>query len=371
MANTQCYQIWPTNSLIKVLQDQTKPKSADSEIILSAAKGERESAQVVIRAGEEALKGVNVTVDDLTGPGGTIPGSNIEVRRVVYINLTTLKKTVPDPLPPVKTFDVAAGKDQPVWITISTPRNAEAGLYSGEVVIRPAGAPESRIPITLKVWNFSLPLGPSLKTAFGMDPKWIAAQHGVAENSVASRRLTARYYNLLIDHWISPYSLPVPVTSPQAAEYINDPRVTSFTIPYSDNVDEIRAKVESLRQRNLLAKAYFYPTDEPVTADGYNTVYKDCKNIREAYPKARIVVPYYRDPDFDTGGKTIHELADGLINIWCPNLEYFNNHKEKLQAKLDKGEEFWWYVCCGPSEQYPNLIMKMHGPSHRVLPWLK
>jgi len=368
MAKTPSYQVWSVDSLTKILPNQEKPKGAGREIVLYAARGERESAQVVVTAGGESLEDVRVSLEGLAGPGGAI--KQTELCRVAYIDLPNLKKIAPDPLPPVTPFDVPAGKNQPVWITVSIPRGAEPGQYCGEFVVKPANAPTKRMPVKLYVWDFTLPAGPSHKTAFGISGNWIAAQHGVAEGSPAARRLYAKYYDFLIDRWVSPYSLPVPVTSEEAARYISDPRCTSFTIPYSDNVDEMRAFVDSLRKRGLLDKGYFYPIDEPVNADAYKRLVEVCTKIHSIDPKLRIVIPYYCDPDYDTGGKTIHELADGHVNIWCPNIQYFNGHKDRLYAKLAKGEEFWWYVCCGPGAPYPNYFLDMDGPSHRVLPWI-
>ncbi len=361
MAKAPDYQLWSASSLTKILPDQDKPNDAKSEIALYAAKGESESAQIVITTGSEPLKNVRISLDPLTGTAGTI--TKIELLKVEYIDLPNLNKIAPDPLPPATLFDVSANKNQPVWITISIPRNAKAGEYSGHISVKPANAAEKRMPVKLKVWNFSLPEGPGHKTAFGLTKKWIARQHGVEEDSAAAIRLHAKYYDFMVDRWVSPYWLPVVATSDQAARYINDPRVTTYIIPDTKSV-------ESLRERGLLDKGYFYPVDEPITEDDYKRLIDACASIHSVDPKLRIVAPYFVDPNYDTGGKTIHELADGHLNIWCPSLEYFNNNKERLYAKLDKGEEFWWYVCCGPAAPYPNYFLDMDGPSHRVLPML-
>lgn len=359
MASSPAYQLWSVNSMSKILLDQAKPKDASDGIILYAARGERESAQSIITAGSEPLKNVQVTLDALTGPSGAL--TQIELCKVAYVELPNLKKIAPDPLPPATLFDVPANTNQPIWITISVPRDANPGEYSGYIVVKPDNAAEKRMPVKLKVWNFALPAGPSHKTAFGLNKEWIARQHGVADDSAAAIRLHAKYYDFMVDRWISPYWLPVVATSEQAARYINDPRVTTYIIPDAKSVG-------SLRERGLLDKGYFYPVDEPITESDYKNLIDACISIHSVDPKLRIVAPYFVDPDYDTGGKTIHELADGHLNIWCPNLEYFNNNRQRLYAKLSQGEEFWWYVCCGPGAPYPNYFLDMDGPSHRVLP---
>lgn len=368
LAQAASYKLWSVSTLTKVLRDRPIPRDAANRISLYAAKGESESAQVVISAGSEPLKNVQVSLDALTGPGGAI--AQIELSKVVYIDLPNLKMVMPDALPPATPFEVAANSNQPVWITLIVPRNALPGNYSGEVVVKPSNAAERRFPIRLTVWNFSMPQGPSHKTAFGISRNLLPLQHGIMRGGAASERLYAKYYNFLLDRWISAYWLPPAVTSPQAERYIKDPRVTGFLIPYSDDVEEMRKSIDSLRSRDLMDKAYFYPVDEPYTEPHYKRMVEVCNKIHSIDPKLRIVIPYYRDPSFDTSGKTLHELADGHINIWCPNVWYFNEHQERLNAKIEKGEEFWWYVCCDPAAPYPNYFLNFDGPSHRVLPWM-
>ena len=68
------------------------------------------------------------------------------------------------PMELVPTFSIAAGQNQSVWADIYIPKNAPAGMFKGEVIIRVAGQVKYRVPVTLNVLNFSLPDVPSAKT---------------------------------------------------------------------------------------------------------------------------------------------------------------------------------------------------------------
>ena len=68
------------------------------------------------------------------------------------------------PMELVPTFSIAAGQNQSVWADIYIPKNAPAGLFKGEVIIRVAGEVTYRVPVELTVRNFSLPDMPSAKT---------------------------------------------------------------------------------------------------------------------------------------------------------------------------------------------------------------
>ena len=75
-------------------------------------------------------------------------------------------KEYPDiavPMELVRTFEVAAGQSQSVWADIYIPKDAPAGSYTGEVRIR-EGETTHRVPVELRVRNFSLPDVPASKT---------------------------------------------------------------------------------------------------------------------------------------------------------------------------------------------------------------
>jgi hypothetical protein len=76
-------------------------------------------------------------------------------------------KSYPDiavPMELVPTFSIAAGQSQSVWADIYIPKNAPAGLFKGEVIVRVDGAVKYRVPVELVVRNFTLPDVPSSKT---------------------------------------------------------------------------------------------------------------------------------------------------------------------------------------------------------------
>ena len=49
--------------------------------------------------------------------------------------------------------------------------------------------------------------------------------------------------------------------------YLNDPRMTSFTIPYPDKDEALKSLVDRLRKNGSFQKGYFYVVDEPATEE--------------------------------------------------------------------------------------------------------
>lgn len=181
---------------------------------MAAARGEWESAQFVLRASRPGLS-ARIEVGDLSGPGGaSIPARAVEVRRVAYVPVPYTGKAWPDPLVPVASgASIALKPDEnaPVLLTVRVPRDARPGDYRGE----------------LKV-----------KTAFGFSLDRILKFEGIAPGTPEALAMHDRYWRTLVEHRISPYEIPVDILDPAAAKYLDDPRLTSFMIPYREDTVE-------------------------------------------------------------------------------------------------------------------------------------
>ena len=81
------HAVWAVPSLVRI--GERDPVGASSAAEIWAARGEYESFQIVIRAGEAGLTNVSVAVTNLSGPGGaTIPASALAVYREHYVTVS-------------------------------------------------------------------------------------------------------------------------------------------------------------------------------------------------------------------------------------------------------------------------------------------
>lgn len=358
---------WVAPSAQKVFQKEQPPARPVRAISLSAARGEREAVQVVLRAQRETQL-LRASVGDLvTAEGHRLSAEQVSLYRVAYVHLPAHGKEYPDPLPPLRTpLPLKPGQNQPLWLSVEVPREAQPGRYRGQLELEFAHGERYVVPMELRVWRFEIPLTPSMRTAFGLWGDGIERHHAVSSGSRTYQQLLERYWELLVSRRVSPFSLPVDLFSPEAGRYLSDPRLTSFVIPYSDDEAQLRRTVEYLRQGGWLHKGYFYVVDEPITRAQYDRLRETSEKIRRVDPTLKIISPYYRNPDFDEH-KTPFDLLTGYINIWCPNTAFF--HADKLRERQQQGEEVWWYVCCGPGKPYANFFVDMDGVAHRVLFW--
>ncbi|HON67874.1 MAG TPA: DUF4091 domain-containing protein [Phycisphaerae bacterium] len=360
-------QSWAELSTCKIFRDHLPPADAPRELRICAARNEWESAQWVLRPDRPVtLVSADVTVPTRSDGRRLAPGS-VGLLEVRYVHLPNYKKDYPDPLPPLKLpLSLAAGQTQPIWIRVRIAADTEPGDYHGGLQLRFDDGSAEAVPLTVTVWPLTLPAKPSMRTAFGIWDKWIAVHHEVSPGSAEHRRLVVAYYEELLEHRISAYSPPVSVLDPAAGRYLSDERVTSFTVPYSDDEAKLRRTIEHIRQNGWQDKGYFYVVDEPKDEEQYRRLTEVCRKIHAIDPSLKIVAPFYCDSEFGEK-KTPYELLRGLINIWCPNTGYFK--PEPLIERQQAGDEAWWYVCCGPGEPHANFFIEMAGMSHRMLMW--
>lgn len=369
------YTIWTASSLRKIFRTD-RPSEPLSQVWLTAARHEFEAVQVVITAADEALRGVKVTAsfnpDPTAEVKGTTPGLPVSVKLYLpnYVPCPSVGRDFPDPLPPLTgPFDVQANTSQPVWLEVYVPPTAEPGNQAIDVSVRPENAREKRIRISLTVRPFTLPTDVEPITTFGLSEHYVFQQHGVAANSPEAKALAAKYYEFLLEHYVSPYYLPVDLRSPDAAKYLNDPRLTSFIIPWREDEAYLREIANYLEQHGWLDKGYMYVVDEPINRESYDRIKAVAELIHRAHPKLRLVAPFFRAPDWDEN-LTAFDVLKGSLDIWCPNEHYFDSNPriyEQFRERQAAGEDGWWYVCCGPGEPYNNFFVSMDGFSHRLI----
>ncbi|MHC4311972.1 MAG: glycoside hydrolase domain-containing protein [Planctomycetota bacterium] len=232
------------NSMERIGQDQ-KPYGA-GKVEIKSAKNEVESFQVVVTAPRENIKVVNVEISDLIGKNGAKIGKdNITLFRAEYVRVRRSTRRAelgpglyPDPLvpfinpltgkpieprrqfskrwgEPVTTvghemyavpFELFRGQNQPVWVDVYIPSNAPAGVYNGKVTVTAAGNISAQVPVTLTVWDFSLPDGPTHQNHFGGFYN-ISRYFNVKRNSEEFKQIEMRYCRAMADNRINP---PIP-----------------------------------------------------------------------------------------------------------------------------------------------------------------
>jgi hypothetical protein len=171
---------WSVSSLEKIYPDTEAPKGAEPTalVTLSAAKGEAEGAQLVLRTEDEAIDIEAVETSPLHMEGADI---DLKVRLVDYVEVTEASHgdgeagLQPDPLLPFRPFRLEGTRS--LWVDARVPRDAQAGLYSGSVTLKGKDR-KIHAKVQLRVYDFALPFPPKLVTAFGLYEKPMRDMYG-------------------------------------------------------------------------------------------------------------------------------------------------------------------------------------------------
>ncbi|HNR40611.1 MAG TPA: DUF4091 domain-containing protein [Bacteroidales bacterium] len=245
------------SSMERIGQDQ--PLSGSDQALISGARNEVESFQVVVGAITKNIRVVAAEISDLRGKTASVGRENITLFRAEYARVRRSSPRAelppglyPDPLVPfidpetgkpiepfsqyrvrwgtpfissgfemyALPFDVWKGQNQPIWIDVYIPRETPAGEYTGEFTVTfdnypmPHGQSAENLktkklslPVKLTVWDFTLPDGPTHRNHFGRVNWQIPRLFGAAGNSERNRDIELRYCRMLADHRINP---PIP-----------------------------------------------------------------------------------------------------------------------------------------------------------------
>ncbi|KAM7256464.1 hypothetical protein ACFE04_012205 [Oxalis oulophora] len=258
-----------------------------------------------------------------------------------------------------------------------------------------------RVKISLTVWDFIIPVTPSLPAVFGISDTVIEDRFGLEHGSNEWYEALDQHFNWLLQYRISPYfcrwaqgmrvltyTCPWPVDHPKSHEYFSNPRLAAYAVPYAPPVtgndgakDYLQKAVNVLKTKAHWKKAYFYLWDEPLNMEQYDNVRTMATEIHAYAPDARVLTTYYCGPSDSPLAPTPFEAFVKVpkflrphTQIYCTS-EWVLGNREDLAKEIiaelqpENGEEWWTYVCMGPSDPHPNWHLGMRGTQHRAVMW--
>lgn len=408
--------VWTCDPLVKVFREDTASQEP-AALLIEAARGEFESAQLCLRSAEP-LSGVHLAASDLRGEAGLIPASAITWNPVGYVPLTKntpgtpeaelccqAPRQVPDPLLPPDPVDVAADSTQPLWITVRVPRDAAAGRYEGQVTVRWTGG-EAAVPVSLTVWPFELPVERHLVFTNWMDAGRLAEHHKVEVYSDAFFELLGTYARTaaehhqnvlwasigligltrqadgrilcdfsLFDRWVETVSangcgrlIEIPPIGHWAEGWEGTQiALSGYQVKLEGGQTEslpteevlptlLPALQEHLREKGWLERTALHIADEPAVHHVASWREKS-RWVHSLAPEIRRI-DAIEAPDF----------GDDL-EIWVPKLNHLYNWLGDYERARDAGAEMWFYTCCHPTGVFPNRFLDQPLIKTRILQW--
>jgi hypothetical protein len=364
------YSVGTETALRKVMRDEMFEGELGRPASMSLAKNEYESVQVCVLAHDKALTGVQVSVSDLKGPGGAIIARDkVKLNLVEWVDCKPARYGadhygwIPDPLLDIAPFDVAKGALRPVWITLHAPENTPGGSYTGTVSVKPANAPETSIPISVKVWDFAVPTKMQAKTAFAFFDYEFGAWYG--KDLTREQRL--EWYDFLLQHRLSPTNIysKNPVPTKEDIPFCAERGMNAFTLSctwYKDEkeLDEMakwmREYETFLKDNGWWDMPYIYGFDE-LGPDKYKELNDTYGGIKKRFPDLKTMTTTAPQPEMK-----------GSVDIWVP---LTSNYVPEVAEQYRKGgDDVWWYVCCHPYHPWPNYFVDYNAADPRILWWM-
>lgn len=406
------YAVFPVSPMMKLRPEEIpkgKPVGTNGGLTylpqLSAAKGEAESLQLIVTALEQSLQNVKVSITPFVGPRGFVIFPEIRLVGYVPVQKPTpggfgVVGRYPDPLLPLRPFDVPQGESQAVWLTVFVPKDAEAGDYEGAVIFEPQNADKTTVRLRLRVFNVSLPTQSFLKTCVLIWDYKAKQVYGDGWTPERSRRF---YEQCLRYRFTPPPPLPwdkVFVRQPdgkwtanwdefdRAVEGWMNKGATAFSIggilrwgtkpPPPETQGEVAAKLkllgEHLKKKGWSERFYFYVFDEP-SSDEWGNIKQLCAFVHQHAPNLQVLLTagYGATGSFRThaptpDGAAYRDLA-GAVKVWVPHIDCFD--EPFLQQRKKAGDQVWMYVCISTvGKTYPDIWrIDWTGVSHRAVGW--
>ena len=368
----------------------------DKGFAVYMAQNEAEGCQLAVRAGAEG-KSVSLRATPAeNADGAALP---VSVWQEAYLTIDgqgdIFSCDFPDPLVPYDGGSVPLEKNrsQTFYLEFRAPADAAAGEYVSTVSLYSEnGECVAEAKISVTVWDFALPEASASASAVGLNGSifpqaaglpydvygintWLTFYDGSSTLSPEQEAVYKNYYDCLLEHKLCAFFLPYDLLDPRAEEYMNDPRVTAFCIPYPkyDNEKLVRYYEKVTSNELWASTAYFYPVDEPFDADRVDNFDAIIERLERLCPGYHMVVPFgdYEVTDHSGQLRTATGMEEDVVDILCPITDYLDEIRPWVNEREAQGDRLWWYVCCGPSDGsgYCNLFTYQNGLKHRILFW--
>ncbi len=402
--------LWWCPAMYKVSQERPAPSSGKSVVTLSAARGEYEPVQIVLRP-KQRLTNVTLKAENLSGPlNYSIPARHITLEHVEYLEVTHPSDAIgcigfwPDPLLPLtEPIKVNKNRNYPFWITVYIPRHIPGGVYKGNIHFT-SNEWNTNAPLQIRVYDFEIPEHSSLKSAFGFSSGNVKRYHHL-ETDEEYDKVVDLYLQNFRDHRISPYN-PAMLHPIKAELKEGKDGLEHFVFDFTDFDEAGRRYFDefgftSLRLRLVgMGSGTFHSRRKGRIGDyqqgtpGHERLFHEYAStiqdhlLENGWLDETFVYwfdePTPKDYEFVRDGMSlIHRHAPklqrflteqpeeelfGYVDIWCPVLHHAD--PEICQPRQKEGEEIWWYICTGPKEPYPGLFIDHHAVELRTWLWL-
>ena len=204
-----------TGSLSTVPKDRPFFGEFTDTYSLELCRGEYESFQIILSAGNKPVKNISIAASDIQGTSA-ISKEAFRFYLIQYIRLVepypvNLPVTGggdplwPDPLQPLspdERFSIQPHNNQPVWITMRAPENTPPGEYGLKIQIKTDGNISAELPVRFKVYDFAIGKN-RLQSTAGFRHSEVAGFYG----KDSYLKYLRNFEKVLLEHYCNPVDI--------------------------------------------------------------------------------------------------------------------------------------------------------------------
>ena len=412
------WQVWTMTDTRRVLRYESAGVAAETR--LSLTRNQWRGFQILMRS-DKPIEGVRVVAGDLKGPGHNLLRA-VDARLYRQHQFELTKATprndrfqpgwYPDALIPFDhplsrqplgkarltavPFDLPAEQTHGFWVDLYAPLDTAPGEYRGMYSVTADGGKAVAVPVVLTVWDFQLPVTPTMQTEFGSPAAVVRNYYRQSEQGegqahpMDAAAIDAQCAELVSRHRFTatPPQL-VPAEQADATFLIPDEQAAAlkeFVDRYHVNAVQVlhpsHAVKDPVAQRERLHAwllsfdraatqldrpqllFYTYLKDEPNDAEAYKYVQTWGGAIRDAKSVVKVLVveqPNTQDPAWGD--------LYGAVDIWCPLFCLFE--PKPVAERLTLGETVWTYTAlCQGGQPTPWWHIDYPLLNYRAPSWI-
>lgn len=419
--NVDDYSIWGAPSTVNIAREVTDyPYKKEARLNFSGARGERESAQIILTAENADIKEFwleTASVKDSAG-NEVIAKTDFAVYNEFYVPArrtsagTQGEGEYPDALVPANLakkageMNVKKGNNGGLWVELSIPEEVAAGEYTAEFVLT-VEKNTHVIPVSVKIYDVTIAPETHTRTLF-VNRFYIYGYNEL--DSTAD--MAKNYYDFFLDYRVNLSTIPVDSLNPDAfvkmlKEYNENPKFNTFIIPTNITGElylepekqgpillKLLESIENEHDLTLLDKFIFYADDEPdqrveSCVQRMNEIAAFLQSIAEEVEndetgKYDVFISLsgenWKDKILNLDSVvTFTPTLNGVdplldkVSVWCPHFGHFSSEHE-LEKMLALRDEYnatlWWYGCEGLRAPLPSYHIDDYLISSRFVNWM-
>jgi len=413
--------VWTADSLDKVWRDQAMPANAAKEVVVHAARGEFEAAQVAVRPRDESIGWMRAVCSQLESQLLKAKLAPARVRFVDYVPveanswrtppselIATAPAWIPDVIYDSQSAPVWKDRVRPIWLTFNVPSTALPGTYTGQLTIY-AGEDEFKVPVTLNVHRAVVPGKRSLKVTNWVNLDAMQRWNGCEFYDERFWKFVKLYSENMVEHRQNMLMIPIFgfyssaelvgvsaegeklkfdfsnfdryaqifldaggsylegshlgwVDETVFSWYVVDGKLARKNVPaISPEAQTYLAQFLPALQRHLEEKGWiniYYQHVRDEPGDAHQASYNCLRALMRKYSQKLMTI------------EATHSTQIEPPTIMVPLLSHLGENYAFYQTLMNRGQEVWFYTACGPNGSYANRFLDLHLLKVRYLHWL-